>query len=394
LCLLGFLEVQGLTVSKSVSGKAHFRVIADNSIALAHYTLTGNAKVHLTSITDMKNRYRKFRRKAVWWCHDAETGKQHSLSTRDKREAIRIIDAKNQPYSVAGFHLEMARTNLQMSDAKKIQRTWQEVMDRVIATKEGKTRIRWERATKDKALDAIRNMAVVETKAETLLAVMDNGTVSTNVFLRRLHNFASDMNWLFEPVIPKRAWPRVEFAEKRAITLDEHRRIIERETNPERKAFYEVCWHVGGSQSDMAELTAANIDWQNRTLTYFRKKTRQKAQMDIGQELEKVLRSLPQAGPLFPYLAGVRECDRATEFKQRCKGLGISGVTLHSYRYSWAERAKTVGYPERYAQQALGQSSKAVHRAYAKNAEVKLPSLEEYERAMREKVVPLPAVAA
>jgi hypothetical protein len=26
--------------------------------------------------------------------------------------------------------------------------------------------------------------------------------------------------------------------------------------------------------------------------------------------------------------------------------LGIVGVTLHSYRYAWAERAKTVGYPE------------------------------------------------
>jgi acyl-CoA thioesterase FadM len=30
----------------------------------------------------------------------------------------------------------------------------------------------------------------------------------------------------------------------------------------------------------------------------------------------------------------------STEFKQRCKGLGIQGVTLHSYRYGWAERAR------------------------------------------------------
>jgi hypothetical protein len=28
---------------------------------------------------------------------------------------------------------------------------------------------------------------------------------------------------------------------------------------------------------------------------------------------------------------------RASEFKQRCDGLGIKGVTLHSYRYDWAE---------------------------------------------------------
>lgn len=30
----------------------------------------------------------------------------------------------------------------------------------------------------------------------------------------------------------------------------------------------------------------------------------------------------------------------ATEFKQRCHGLGLTGVTLHSYRYGWAERAR------------------------------------------------------
>jgi predicted RNA-binding protein Jag len=38
------------------------------------------------------------------------------------------------------------------------------------------------------------------------------------------------------------------------------------------------------------------------------------------------------------------------------------------------------GYPERYAMKALGHSSKAIHRAYSKKAQVRLPSLEEYER--------------
>src|SRR5664280_885705 len=47
---------------------------------------------------------------------------------------------------------------------------------------------------------------------------------------------------------------------------------------------------------------------------------------------------------LFPYLSRVRAGDRATEFKSRCRQLGINGVSLHSYRYAWAERAKTVGY--------------------------------------------------
>ena len=89
----------------------------------------------------------------------------------------------------------------------------------------------------------------------------------------------------------------------------------------------------------------------------------------------------------------MREKDRATEFKQRCDGLGIKGITLHSYRYGWAERAAEAGYPERHAQSNLGHGSKAVARAYAKRAKVKTPSLEEYEEIQRnagDKVIPLP----
>ena len=67
---------------------------------------------------------------------------------------------------------------------------------------------------------------------------------------------------------------------------------------------------------------------------------------------------------------------------------------MHSYRYAWAERAKSAGYPERYAMEALGHNSRAVHRAYAKNAHVKLPALEEYEQAQRKEVITLQGGAA
>lgn len=40
------------------------------------------------------------------------------------------------------------------------------------------------------------------------------------------------------------------------------------------------------------------------------------------------------------------------------------------------------GYPERFAQLALGRNSKAVHRAYARKAKVTLPPLEDYENNM------------
>ena len=278
----------------------------------------------------MKNRYRKFRRGNVWWCHDSQTGKQTTLKTKSKNDAIRLLDSMNQPYQNAGFHLEMARTHLNQGDARRISRNWQNVFDDIIRAKTGSTKFRWERAAKDKAFVSILNRVVVETTPDDFLAVLKVGKISTNVFLRRLHNFAFGMNWLLAPIIPINAWPKVEFGEKRAITADEHRRIIEREKNPERKAFYELCWHVGGSQTDMATLTAESVDWQKRTFTYFRMKTGTRAQLEIGVGLEKLLRSLPAKGNLFPYLATVREADRATEFRQRCNGLGKQHGKFHA----------------------------------------------------------------
>ncbi len=141
-----------------------------------------------------------------------------------------------------------------------------------------------------------------------------------------------------------------------------------------------MAWHMGASQSDLAFLEAENIDWEHHVISFERKKTGSIAIMRFGEDVAEILRDLPGSGPLFSYLRTVRANDRATEFKQRCNGLGIKGVTLHSYRYAWAERAKTAGYPERFAMEILGHNSKAVHRAYARRAQVELPSLSEYER--------------
>ena len=93
-------------------------------------------------------------------------------------------------------------------------------------TKTADTRDRWETAVKDKAFDWIRNRVILETHAEIFLRVLEQGTVSTNVFLRRLHNFALDMNWLPWPVVPKRQWPSVRYGEKRAITLKEENHVF------------------------------------------------------------------------------------------------------------------------------------------------------------------------
>jgi integrase len=120
-------------------------------------------------------------------------------------------------------------------------------------------------------------------------------------------------------------------------------------------------------------------------VSFFRAKTGTAQIIHFGNALAEVLRDLPGSGLLFPRLAGMDEKHRAALFQRACRRVGVTGVSLHSYRYAWAERAKTAGYPERFAQMALGHNSKAIHRAYAKKAQVILPPLEEYEQ----KIVPL-----
>ncbi len=279
----------------------------------------------------MKLRYRLFRRSnGIFFLEDRATKQQESLRTRIKEAAIRILHARNEAYQQPAINLQIARAYLMVSDPLIVKRTWQHVMDEIVKTKQGPTRVRWETAIKDKAFDLIRELVLLETQAEHLLTAVERGTVSTNVHLRKLHNFCLDMNWLPWPIIPKRQWPAVKFKEKRAITFAEHNAIITWERNPERKAFYKLCWHLGGSQGDIANLKAEDVDWENRTISFTRKKTGVPVILHLGDEALNTLKDLPGEGLLFPHLSRVRTGDRATEFKQRCRGLGIEGVSLHS----------------------------------------------------------------
>lgn len=339
----------------------------------------------------------------VYYLKNKMTGEQTSLKTNDKDEAQRLLQARNDSENQPHFNLALARVYMNGSDPKLGTRTWQEVMEHIVERKKDETRRRWEVAIKDKNFDCIRNLTVAETRPEHFDRALADGKVSTNVYLRRIHNHALGMEWLLKSVIPRLQWPRPIFQPKRAITFDEHRRIIEAENAAalrnqgsrnsdqprydERRDFYELLWHTGAAQSDAACLTAEDVNWMQHTICYTRKKLKSHAGANIkpplirfGAEVAELLKRRPLSGPLFPYLRTVRPGDRATEFKQRCTGLGIQNISLHCYRYAWAERARKCGYPLRFAQEALGHNSKAVHHAYSKHAEVTVPSLDDWEK--------------
>jgi len=89
------------------------------------------------------------------------------------------------------------------------------------------------------------------------------------------------------------------FKEKRAITMEEHQKIIAAETNEERRVFYQLCWHLGASQGDIANLKGEDIDWTGNTFNFFRKKTGAPVVVHLGSDALDLLKDLPSEGPLY-----------------------------------------------------------------------------------------------
>jgi hypothetical protein len=208
-------------------------------------------------------------------------------------------------------------------------------MENIVAKKTDKTRRRWDVAIKDRNFDCIRHLPVAETRPEHFDRALADGKVSSNVYLRRIHNHAPGMERLLKSVIPRLQWPKPVFKAKRAVTAEEHAAIVAREPNAERRDFYELLWHTGASQTDAVCLLAEDVDWNRRTISYSRAKLKSGGGIGImpalirfGATIEAILKRRPAVGPLVPYLRTVRASDRATEFRQRCGGLEISGVSL------------------------------------------------------------------
>lgn len=333
----------------------------------------------------MKQRFYMFKRGKTFYFQDAQSGEQKSLGTQDKGEALRLLEIKRQSVSNPAFNQLMLKTCLSAHDGLLAKRTWTDVMNQMQTNGKPSTQLRCKRAVSNKALDLIRNKKLIETTSDDFLAILKNCRVSTNHYLRRFHNLALGLAWLPAPIVPPKLWPKPKFKDKRAITLAEHQAILNAEKNAERSLYYQLLWETGAAQTDAALLRAEQIDWKARTLAFQRKKTESWCGLAIGGALEKILQQLPTEGPLFPAISKTSANDRAAEFYRRMNLLEIKGVSLHSYRYAWAERAKCVGFPERFAQQALGHNSKAVHRYYSKNALVTVPSLEDYAQEQKGK---------
>jgi hypothetical protein len=120
----------------------------------------------------------------VYYLKNKTTGEQTSLKTRDKDEALRLLAAHNDTEAQPHFNLALARVYMNGADPKLGTRTWQEVMEHIVAKKTDETRRRWEVALKDANFDCIRNLAVAETRPEHFDRALEDGKVSSNVYLQ------------------------------------------------------------------------------------------------------------------------------------------------------------------------------------------------------------------
>jgi hypothetical protein len=60
---------------------------------------------------------------------------------------------------------------------------------------------------------------------------------------------------------------------------------------------------LGAAQTDLAMLTAEDVDWEQKVISFFRRKTKSVARLHFGAAVAAILQDLPSEGPLFPDLA-------------------------------------------------------------------------------------------
>ncbi len=133
-------------------------------------------------------------------------GDRLSLRTKNRKMAEEILRGYQASVEKPNFAYKVGLAYLGETDPEAENRTWLDVIDAYIKrSAAGPTRNRLETAKKDKALQKILKLNLLQDRprqAGLFFEALNIGRVSTNVFLRRFHNFALDMGWSVENANP------------------------------------------------------------------------------------------------------------------------------------------------------------------------------------------------
>jgi hypothetical protein len=287
----------------------------------------------------VQDTYRLYQRSnGIFYAENVNTNKQATLKTRDPAAAARLLAGMNQAAEQPALNVAMAKVYLGAKSPLFCSRTWGDLMMAMAAGYSAATLIRYEKFMKSAPVQSLNRLPLVHTDSGHFLAVLfhPRAGVSTNVWLRITHNRALDLGWILTPVMPKKAWPDIEYKEKRAITIEEHHRVVASERIDDYRAYFQVLWETGGSQTDIANMHRDQVDPTGTYLSFKRKKVKSKKRRKnllagkvsffIGQRLRQLLEILPPEGFLFPRLRLLSEDERASHFKKVCKRVAVEGV--------------------------------------------------------------------
>ena len=138
----------------------------------------------------MKQRFYLYRRGDIFYLQDARTGKQHSLETKNRDTALRLLEIKRQIEADPGYGQFILKSCLTTRDPLLAQRSLGTVMDQMQTHGKDTSQKRCARAMRSKAFARLRNIKLIETNAEDFLTILNGSKVSTAHYLKRLHNLA------------------------------------------------------------------------------------------------------------------------------------------------------------------------------------------------------------
>jgi hypothetical protein len=108
----------------------------------------------------MKRRFILYRRKrgGMFYLEDTQSKKQESLHTKNRADAVSVLNARNESRRQPQLNLQIAKAYLSGTDSNVTTRTWQSAIESLTNSKQGANQHRWQTAARDNAFVPLARM--------------------------------------------------------------------------------------------------------------------------------------------------------------------------------------------------------------------------------------------
>jgi integrase len=307
----------------------------------------------------------------VWWIRYADRNGRlirETTGTRSKKLAREIL-AKKKVLVAENRHL----------DVKKIPKiTFFEMCKQWWELHGSKKRTTSLEGMMKMWMEYFKNVPVVEIdrkRIQTFLTSKTDGGVSSATRNRHLSELRSMFNrcreWgvIYENPCEGIRLLRETGSRTRFLSVQEINELLKKCGSSIRPVIL-TALHTGMRRSELLKLQWSDIDLANRVITVEQAKSGKKRTIPIDDTLFKTLQVLPsrfKKGWVFP--SPKHDGNRCYDFKSRIdrafRAAGLTDVTLHSLRHSFASHLVMAGTDIKTVQELLGHSSLAMTQRYS-----------------------------